>query len=181
MNDLIPNFGDHPRIFGKFLKFEFFSRFPSGWKLIPLVIYLPVGIVLATIRLFIGVQAIVAAALLHKLSAFRSAVLRTMCAILGVVVIQENEEVRDESVKVIVTNHVSLFDHLAIHLVTGSISVNVWELPAFFHFAFNFKDLGTYRDKENLVQNLKSYISSDVTVDIQPEGAITSGKKGLLR
>lgn len=181
MNDLIPNFGDHPRIFGKFLKFEFFSRFPSGWKLIPLVMYLPVGIVLATIRLFIGVQAIVAAALLHKLSAFRSAVLRTMCAILGVVVIQENEEVRDESVKVIVTNHVSLFDHLAIHLVTGSISVNVWELPAFFHFAFNFKDLGTYRDKENLVQNLKSYISSDVTVDIQPEGAITSGKKGLLR
>ncbi|KAL0277681.1 UNVERIFIED_CONTAM: hypothetical protein PYX00_004889 [Menopon gallinae] len=162
---------------------ELFSenRFPSGWKIIPLISYLPLGLVLATLRFFIGLQAIIAASLLHKLSSFRSVVLRTMFAILGVFIFEENQQSRDESVKVIVTNNVSILDHLVIHLLTGSISISVWDVPSFLHFAFNYKNLGSLKEKELLIQNVKRSIDSGITVDVQPENGITSGQKGLLR
>lgn len=39
---------------------------------------------------------------------------------------QENTTVRDERLKVLVANHVSLFDHIAVHLACGSITVSAF-------------------------------------------------------
>ncbi|KAK6622109.1 hypothetical protein RUM44_001916 [Polyplax serrata] len=157
------------------------NRFPSGWKQIPILIYLPVGLILATIRVFIGLQAILAASLLYKLSSIRSVVLRFMCVILGVIVVKENEEVEDESAKVIVSNHVSLLDHMAIHLLRNSFSISLSDLPSFFHHALNYMDVGNCQNQEALVRNVKNYLSADATIDVQAEMGITSGQKGLLR
>lgn len=142
---------------------------------------MPVGLILATIRVFIGIQVVLAATVLYKLSSIHSVVLRFMCGILGIIVIKENEEVEDETVKVIVSNHASLLDHLAIHLIRNSFSTKSCDLPTFLHQGFNYKDMGVNQNQELFIKNVKSFLNNDVTIDIQPEGGITSGKKGLLK
>lgn len=104
-----------------------------------------------------------------------------MCVILGVIVVKENEEVEDESAKVIVSNHVSLLDHMAIHLLRNSFSISLSDLPSFFHHALNYMDVGNCQNQEALVRNVKNYLSADATIDVQAEMGITSGQKGLLR
>jgi hypothetical protein len=44
--------------------------------------------------------------------------------VLGVLVKEENKEVRDENSKVLVANHVSPCDHIAVHLMCGSVTVS---------------------------------------------------------
>lgn len=104
-----------------------------------------------------------------------------MCAILGIIIFEENKNTENESAKVIVSNHVSVLDHLVLHLLHNSFSINFSELPPFFHHALNYKDLGNCQNVVSIVQNVKSFISNDAIIDIQPEDGITSGEKGLLR
>jgi hypothetical protein len=66
-----------------------------------------------------------------------SFVLRCFYIVLGVVVKQENPTVRDESLKVLVANHISPCDHIAVHLACGSITVS-----AFLQTAVLFKRPG---------------------------------------
>lgn len=101
--------------------------------------------------------------------------------ILGIVVLKENEDDEDKSVKVIVSNHVSLLDHFAIHLIRNTFSVNLRELPTFFHHAFNYKDLGGNQNQDLLARNVNCHLHGEEAIDIQPEMGITSGEKGLLR
>jgi len=44
--------------------------------------------------------------------------------VLGILVKEENKEVRDENSKVLVANHVSPCDHIAVHLMCGSVTVS---------------------------------------------------------
>lgn len=55
-----------------------------------------------------------------------SYVLRFFNVVLGIVVKQENTTVRDRSVKVLVSNHVSPCDHIAVHLACGNITVSAF-------------------------------------------------------
>ena len=52
-----------------------------------------------------------------------SIILRCLCVVLGVVVKQENTTGRDENLKVLIANHISPCDHVAVHLAVGSITV----------------------------------------------------------
>ena len=53
-----------------------------------------------------------------------SFVLHSLCIVLGILVKEENKEVRDGNSKVLVANHVSPCDHIAVHLMCGSITVS---------------------------------------------------------
>jgi hypothetical protein len=46
--------------------------------------------------------------------------------VLGIVVKQENAAVRDKNLKVLVANHISPCDHIAVHLACGSITVSAF-------------------------------------------------------
>jgi hypothetical protein len=53
-----------------------------------------------------------------------SFVLHSLCIVLGILVKEENKEVRDENSKVLVANQVSPCDHIAVHLMRGSVTVS---------------------------------------------------------
>jgi hypothetical protein len=53
-----------------------------------------------------------------------SFVLHSLCVVLGVLVKEENKEVRNENSKVLVANHISPCDHIAVHLMCGSVTVS---------------------------------------------------------
>ncbi|XP_069678256.1 lipid droplet-regulating VLDL assembly factor AUP1-like [Periplaneta americana] len=158
------------------------NRYPSGWKALLLVLYTPVGLVLAGVRLLIAVQALLVALLLPQIPAVKRFVLRSLCVALGIVVKQENSTVRDENVKVLVANHISPCDHIAVHLVSGSVTPSVWELPGPLCWALGLKEFGLRQGREVLLTNIRSHFEkSTVPVLCHPEGSTTSGKVGLLK
>ncbi|XP_046384418.1 lipid droplet-regulating VLDL assembly factor AUP1-like [Ischnura elegans] len=159
------------------------SRFPTGWSAMPLLFYFPLGLALATIRFFIGFQAYLAASLLPQLTLIRSFVLRSMSLVLGIVVQQESLGNRDKSVKVIVANYLTPFDHLAMHLVEGTVTPNSWGWPSSLGEAVGVMDLGVKQGSESLIQNAANHLMKPSAAPLfaQPEGGSTNGKKGLLK
>ncbi|XP_071442000.1 lipid droplet-regulating VLDL assembly factor AUP1-like isoform X2 [Hetaerina americana] len=155
------------------------SRFPSGWSAMPLLFYFPLGLALATVRFFIGFQAYLAASLLPQLTLIR----RSMSLVLGIVVQQESPGNRDKSVKVIVANYLTPFDHLAMHLVEGTVTPNSWGWPSSLGEAIGVMDLGVKQGSESLIQNAASHLMKPTAAPLfaQPEGGSTNGKKGLLK
>lgn len=158
------------------------SRYPSGWRFATFLLYSPVGLILAVLRLFIGIHVFLVSCLLPKISTARSIILRIMCAVLGIIVTQKYSHNRSTSTKVIICNHITPLDHLAIDLVIANILPSVWDLPELLNWALGYRDLGVRNGRETLLRNVKKHCSeSEVPILSYPEGASTSGKKGLLK
>ncbi|XP_077992624.1 lipid droplet-regulating VLDL assembly factor AUP1-like isoform X2 [Glandiceps talaboti] len=156
------------------------KRLHGGGSLIVLFFYFPIGIILATLRLFIGVQVFVISCILPRF--LRSAVLRVMCGVLGLVVTTEGVEYRDKDVPVLVTNHISPLDHLAVDLVYPNVMPSVWDLPGALMWALGYRDMGAKRGREVLIEKAKEHCEdSSLPLLTHPEGATANGKKGLLK
>ncbi|XP_014242079.1 ancient ubiquitous protein 1-like isoform X1 [Cimex lectularius] len=156
------------------------ERFPkSNWQFILLVVYFPFGLVIFVLRFFICLHTCLVGLLLTHTPLIRSCVLRMLCLVLGVNVEQDNKKERDKSAKVIVSNCVTRFDHIAFHLLTGCVTHTKWEgflpvsiIPGLHDFS---------HDGNNLIQSLRAQIDKDDRpVLIQPEET-TSGKECLLK
>ncbi|XP_066998744.1 lipid droplet-regulating VLDL assembly factor AUP1 [Anabrus simplex] len=158
------------------------SRYPSGWSVVTLLLYSPLGLILAVIRLFIALQAVCAAALLPQLSIVRRFVLRSICFVLGIIVREENVSVRDETVRLLVSNHVTRCDHIAVHLVTNCVTPCAWEQPAPIFRVMGIKDLGLPQGQDAVIAGVRNHLEKCSTpVLAMPEGATTNGTVGLLK
>lgn len=108
-----------------------------------------------------------------------------MCAVLGIVVRESDVHLKSKGgSKVIVTNHVTNFDHLAVDLVHPCIAPGVWDLPKFLNWTLGFRDFGVKSGRQSLISNVKAYLSSSddvVPILTHPEGATTNGRVGLLK
>ncbi|XP_046667057.1 lipid droplet-regulating VLDL assembly factor AUP1-like [Homalodisca vitripennis] len=157
----------------------FKTRFVSGWHLLGVVFYSPIGLVLALLRVFISLQAYLLALLLliPELSFIRGLVLRLIGLVLGIFVIEENPSQRDKSVKVLVANNVTVLDHIPVHLVTGCFSPSAWDV-----WPLCLKVFEGSQDKHTFSTNLRNHLSSCIApLLLQPEETPTNGRVGLLR
>ncbi|KAG8247659.1 Ancient ubiquitous protein 1 [Homalodisca vitripennis] len=154
-------------------------EFVSGWHLLGVVFYSPIGLVLALLRVFISLQAYLLALLLliPELSFIRGLVLRLIGLVLGIFVIEENPSQRDKSVKVLVANNVTVLDHIPVHLVTGCFSPSAWDV-----WPLCLKVFEGSQDKHTFSTNLRNHLSSCIApLLLQPEETPTNGRVGLLR
>ncbi|CAI2349127.1 unnamed protein product [Caenorhabditis sp. 36 PRJEB53466] len=143
-------------------------------------IYAPIGLIIFILRIFIGFHTFLIACMLRKSAALRMHVLRIMCSVLGIVV--EKTGQRDESVRVLCANHVSILDHLAIDILTPCLLPSVWDIPTVIQWCFGYVDLGATRGRDRLVSGAKQLISKEqMPLLAFPEGVITSGEKALLK
>lgn len=156
------------------------ERFPkSNWQFVSLLVYFPFGLVLALLRFFIGLNACIAALILARSPVIRSAVLRLLYLVLGINVEQDNKRDRDKSTRLLVSNCMTRFDHVAFHLSTDCIShikcnsiLPLTLTPGLSDFLQN---------GDSLVAGLRWYIeNNDAPLLIQPEET-TSGKDCLLK
>ncbi|XP_052821666.1 lipid droplet-regulating VLDL assembly factor AUP1 isoform X2 [Octopus bimaculoides] len=155
---------------------------PEGLALIPIIVYFPFGFLLAVVRFFIGLQTLLVSCILPKFSPVRSFILRVMCAVLGFIVIVDEHKRRDEKAKVIVTNHVSSFDHFTTALVYPSLLPSVCELFPTLEWILGWKDFGFKQNKESFLNNVKGFCSSsNIPLLVHPEGSSTNGRYGLLK
>ncbi|XP_022086637.1 ancient ubiquitous protein 1-like isoform X2 [Acanthaster planci] len=147
-----------------------------------LLVYMPLGLILTVLRIFLGFHVFIVSCLLPRASLIRRVILRVMCLLLGLVVSHEGLEQRDKAAKVIVANHVSVFDHVTIGLVVPSIVPNVWSLPAFMTWALGYTEMGAREGRRTLLLNLKAHCARNtLPITSLPEGAMTNGKTGLLK
>ncbi|KAK6048608.1 hypothetical protein COOONC_13887 [Cooperia oncophora] len=158
----------------------FLDRVPSIYTKALLLAYLPIGCAVFLIRLFIGVHAFFVACLLRKSTIARSIVLRVMCAVLGIVVRSDGK--RSSKVNIICANHVSALDHLAVDLVESCVLPSVWDIPSIIRWCFGYVDLGARSGRDELVRRARLHVENENLPLLSfPEGAITSGHKGLLK
>ncbi|GMS89089.1 hypothetical protein PENTCL1PPCAC_11264, partial [Pristionchus entomophagus] len=145
-----------------------------------LLLYLPIAIPLFLFRIFLGFHAFVVACILRKANLLRGYVLRVMCGLIGIVVTSSGQH--DPSCRVIVSNHVTHLDHLAIDLLHPCVLASVWNIPNLLRWCFGYVDLGARDGRQELVNRAKKFIQTEEPCLLAfPESALTSGKVGLLR
>ncbi|KAM6179500.1 lipid droplet-regulating VLDL assembly factor AUP1 isoform 2-T2 [Erethizon dorsatum] len=157
-------------------------RLPGdGFLLLALLLYAPVGFCLLVLRLFLGIHVFLVSCALPD-SVFRRFVVRTMCAVLGLVARQEGSGLRDPRVRVLISNHVTPFDHNIVNLLTTCSTPLLNSPPSFVCWSRGFMEMDR---RVELVESLKRFCASTrlppTPLLLFPEEEATNGREGLLR
>lgn len=158
------------------------SRFPSGWYRVSLLIYVPVGIILVLVRLFIALQLWLLASLLPDCNTLRTYLHHCLSFVLGIVVKVDPEgKFRDKQSRIVIANNVSVLDHFALHRAMQTLMPSVWDLPNALSHALGLKEMDM-SSKETLIANIKQYLStSQCNIALQPEFGTTNSQVALLK
>ncbi|KAM6220639.1 lipid droplet-regulating VLDL assembly factor AUP1 [Rhynchocyon petersi] len=156
-------------------------RLPGdGFLLLALLLYAPVGFCLLVLRLFLGIHVFLVSCALPD-SVLRRFVVRTMCAVLGLVARQEDAGLRDHRVRVLVSNHVTPFDHNMVNLLTSCSTPLLNSPPSFVCWSRGFLEVDGRGD---LVESLRRFCASTglppTPLLLFPEEEATNGREGLL-
>ncbi|KAL5234135.1 hypothetical protein ACI65C_001545 [Semiaphis heraclei] len=158
------------------------SRFPKAvYETLGIIAYFPFGVILAVLRVFIAVNALLLTVMLSNYPNIRRPLLKVMSGVLGLIVV-EKENSSTKNSRVLVSNYLSLFDHIALHLATGSYTpTNLFSVPVALYFGL----ISTLTNDNNTTERtiLKQFLASDNNNSLLlfPEGATTNGKCALLR
>uniref|UniRef100_A0A1I8EU59 CUE domain-containing protein n=1 Tax=Wuchereria bancrofti TaxID=6293 RepID=A0A1I8EU59_WUCBA len=145
--------------------------------------YIPFGILLFCLRVIIGVHIFLTACILRKTMLLRCTVLRVMSCLLGLVVLSGGPARDwDHKTHLLVANHISTLDHLAIDLIEPCILPSVWDIPSILRWCLGYKDLGARQGRAELIRRSKIFCEKNTLPLLTfPEGAMTSGSTGLLK
>ncbi|XP_076689401.1 lipid droplet-regulating VLDL assembly factor AUP1 isoform X2 [Callospermophilus lateralis] len=157
-------------------------RLPGdGFLLLALLLYAPIGFCLLVLRLFLGIHVFLVSCALPD-SVLRRFVVRTMCAVLGLVARQEDSGLRDHRVRVLISNHVTPFDHNIVNLLTTCSTPLLNSPPSFVCWSRGFMEMDRQGE---LVESLKRFCASTrlppTPLLLFPEEEATNGREGLLR
>ncbi|XP_042912478.1 lipid droplet-regulating VLDL assembly factor AUP1 homolog [Parasteatoda tepidariorum] len=161
----------------------FTSRILKRPQVYKALLYFPFGLVLLAFRIAVCFLGVIVLSLLPKTSHTRSFLLKGLCKILGFV-IEVDDKYLDDSSKLLVSNHVSILDRLAVNVMVPCNTVS-----KDFHIR-NIDSLWFWKDdvryprnlSDDAVSALRTYIdSSSIRVLCFPEETTTNGKIGLLK
>ncbi|XP_050536031.1 lipid droplet-regulating VLDL assembly factor AUP1-like [Daktulosphaira vitifoliae] len=156
------------------------SRFPqSSSELIGVIIYFPFGVILAVIRAFIALNALCLTIISSNYPRLRRPLLRIMCGVLGLIVVEKKNSVPKKS-QVIVSNHLSIFDHIALYLVTDSFTPTK-KLSGSSALFFGLLSLLNNDNVASESSIIKQFLSTGKSLLLFPEGTTTNGKYALLK
>ncbi|XP_040849588.1 lipid droplet-regulating VLDL assembly factor AUP1 isoform X2 [Ochotona curzoniae] len=158
------------------------QRLPGdGFLLLALLLYAPIGLCLLVLRIFLGIHVFLVSCALPD-SVLRRFVVRTMCAVLGLVARQDDPGLRDHRVRVLISNHVTPFDHNIVNLLTSCSTPLLNSPPSFVCWSRGFMEMDR---QSELVESLKRFCASTrlppTPLLLFPEEEATNGREGLLR
>ncbi|CAK9832415.1 Lipid droplet-regulating VLDL assembly factor AUP1 [Anthophora retusa] len=157
------------------------SRFPSGWPLIFILLYTPVGLLLVLLRLLIALQFWLLAILLPDCNTLRTFLNHGFSFAFGIMVKIPEGEMKDKQSRIIIANNVSVLDHFALYKATKALTPTVWELPAALSNTLGLQVMDM-SSKEALIANIKQFLStSKGSIVIQPEFGTTNNRVALLK
>ncbi|XP_029451733.1 ancient ubiquitous protein 1 isoform X3 [Rhinatrema bivittatum] len=132
--------------------------------------------------MFIGVHVfLVSCALPDNL--IRRFIVRVMCSVLGLFVKQNDPRLRESSVKVYISNHITHFDHNIINLLTSCNTPMLKGASGFVCWARGFMEMNVLGNSLELTEHLKQYSSDggNLPLLLFPEEETTNGRAGLLK
>jgi ancient ubiquitous protein 1 len=152
------------------------KRFPeSEFKILCLVLYLPVGIVLFILRTILALSVVLIGCSLSDTRIIHKLVNKIACLALGITVTVENPDEK-ENVEVYISNNLSILDHLAVHTATGSVSAGPQMHPAFAR-GLGIHHFGPAANLESFKKNVAQVLAEQqIPVHFTPEDKITNGK-----
>ncbi|KAK7582684.1 hypothetical protein V9T40_014129 [Parthenolecanium corni] len=158
----------------------------ASWKVIFLLLYSPVGILLAMIRMFMVLQAYVAAYLLRSQVSVRRFILRVVCCALGIVIEEDESECKkNKSVRFLISNHVAIFDFIPIHLTSNCLALIHCDAPDWLLNGIGLQSLSpksTNSHDSTRLELLRSILKNRKDqILLFPEEAMTKGTTGLMK
>ncbi|XP_012225500.1 lipid droplet-regulating VLDL assembly factor AUP1-like [Linepithema humile] len=158
------------------------TRFPSGLRLLTVILYSPFGVLLVLLRLLITLQLWLLASLLPDCNPLRKYLSYGIRIVFGIIIKIDTEgELRDKKSRIIIANNVSVLDHFALRQTTETLTPSVWELPAALSNALGLQKMDM-SSKEVLIDNIKHFLcTSTYSVAIQPEFGTTNSRVALLK
>ncbi|XP_072433682.1 lipid droplet-regulating VLDL assembly factor AUP1 isoform X2 [Chiloscyllium punctatum] len=160
-----------------------FKRLPTdGFILALLVLYTPFGICLMFLRIFIGLHVFLVSSVLPD-GLLRRVIVRAMCTILGVIVLQRGSRHRNKNIKIYISNHITQFDHNILNFLTACYTPLLEGHSGFVSWARGYLELGWLDNRTRLAEALSHYSSLDSARGLLlfPEDETTNGKVGLLK
>ncbi|OAD62891.1 Ancient ubiquitous protein 1 [Eufriesea mexicana] len=156
-------------------------RFPSGWRLVFIFLYTPVGLLLILLRLLIALQLWLISILLPDCNILRTFLSHGFSFAFGIMVKISEGQVKDKQSRIIITNNVSVLDHFALYKATQALTPTIWEIPTAMSNALGLQMMDM-SSKEALIANMKQFLStSNCNIAIQPEFGITNSRVALLK
>lgn len=159
------------------------SRLLDKNNIVKIILYFPFGFILVIIRVIICVLGLFALTILPRTSTW-SYVFKGLCKILGLV-IQVDGKYSDDSAKLVIANHVSILDRIAVNMVkpcntiTKNFQVKNMDIVSF------WKDSDLQYSRELTDSEISAFQAcvekSSLPVLHFAEGATTNGKVGLLK
>ncbi|XP_032690348.1 ancient ubiquitous protein 1-like [Odontomachus brunneus] len=158
------------------------SRLPDGWRLLPVILYTPLGLLLVLLRLLVTLQLWLFASLLPDCNSIRGILSCGISFAFGIIVKIDNEsEFRDKQSRIVIANNVSVLDHFALRRVTQTLTPSTWDLPTALSNALGLQKMDM-SSKEALIANIKQFLStSTYNVAVQPEFGTTNSQVALLK
>ncbi|XP_015608145.1 ancient ubiquitous protein 1 [Cephus cinctus] len=158
------------------------SRFPSGWRLVSLLLYSPVGLVLVFLRFLVGLQLWLLASVLPDCDALRTILNHGLAFVFGILVkIDPKGEIPDKQTRIIIANNISALDHFALRKGACTLTPSLWDLPSALSNALGLQDMNM-SSKDALIANIKEFLaSSEWNIALQPEFGSTNSRVALLK
>ncbi|XP_023315712.1 ancient ubiquitous protein 1-like [Trichogramma pretiosum] len=158
------------------------SRFPSGWKLLLVLLYAPIGVALLLSRLLICFLIWLLATLLPDFQVLRTFLNRAIFFALGIIIkICPNGEKRDEQTRIVVANSISAIDDFVLTTVSNTVMPTTTNLPESLKSALGLRKMDM-SNKDSLIADIKQFLpTSKNGVALQPEFSTTNSRKALLK
>ncbi|XP_062501050.1 lipid droplet-regulating VLDL assembly factor AUP1-like [Corticium candelabrum] len=158
-------------------------RLSADWRLLPLIVYFPVGVVLLVLRLFLSMQLFIIATILPKSSRIRRLALRGSSFVLGLFVTVEGQEKRNDNCNVVVCNHVSVMDHCALETVLPAYQATQLSQQTTVSWFWSGKTFGVSDRHEDVLDRVTEYCQTEGSTPLLffPESTITNGRVGILK
>ncbi|KAF0771420.1 ancient ubiquitous protein 1-like [Aphis craccivora] len=171
------------------------SRFPKTVnETLGIIAYFPFGVILVILRVFIAINALFLTIILSNYPNIRRVnfhrpLLKTMSSVLGLIVVKKENSSSKKS-RVLVSNYLSLFDHIALHLATGCFTyifvstsqpTTLFSTPVALYFGMISTLINDNVTTETSI--LKQFLvrNNKQSLMLFPEGASTNGKYALLK
>ncbi|KAF2883254.1 hypothetical protein ILUMI_22924 [Ignelater luminosus] len=157
----------------------FLNRYPqNSVGLFTFLLYLPLGIILLLLRVIVGIQVLVFGYILPDVPVVQKLLSKLLCATLGITIDVENLD-KQENVQVYVSNYVTPFDQLVVHLQTGSVTPGKTFFNSLLSTAFGVRFFGL--NSSTNFNNFKKSIATTITertvpIHFQPESKQTNGR-----
>lgn len=143
------------------------------------ILYLPVGLILLTLRAIIAFGLISLSFILSDAPVSNKIINKLACLSMGISVTVENPS-KKENVDVYVSNSLSIFDCLALHAATGAVT------PSSTTSLIKSKGMGQFfcgaeSNSNDFKKNVTTLIENHVHVYFKPEGNAPTNGKALLK